>query len=330
VNPGGAVPLGSNLTYTITVTNNGPTAATGVNLTDTLAAGLVLVSATPSQGSCSGTGPINCPLGNLAGGASATVTVVVSAAASGSYTNTASVTATQPDLNTGNNSYTAVGVVQSNTCANPANLGNGGTLIGVVNTYFPATASVTAGTANTTIPVGTARGAAATIAAGDLLLVMQMQDASINSTNTASYGNGSTGAGFTAINSSGNYEFVKATGPIAGAAIPIAGSGLNGGLIYSYTIAAATGTKGKSTYQVIRVPQYATATLGAGLTASAWDGSSGGVLALDIAGALTLNAATVSVDGMGFRGAAGLQLSGGAGATGNVNAAADASMRLAT
>ncbi len=314
VNPGGAVSLGSNLTYTITVTNNGPTAATGVNLTDTLAAGLVLVSATPSQGSCSGSAPISCPLGNLAGGASATVTVVASAAATGSYANTAGVTATQPDLNTGNNSYTAVGIVQSNTCANPANLGNGGTLNAIVNTYYPATASVTAGTANTTIPVGTARGAAVAIAAGDLLLVMQMQDASINSTNSPSYGNGATGAGFTTINGSGNYEFVKATGPIAGGAIPIAGSGLNSGLIYSYTIAAATGTKGKSTYQVIRVPQYATATLGAGLTASAWDGSSGGVLALDIAGALTLNAATIRVDGLGFRGAAGLQLNGGAGA----------------
>jgi uncharacterized repeat protein (TIGR01451 family) len=314
VNPGGAVPFGTNLTYTITVTNNGPTTATGVALTDTLAAGLTFVSATPSQGSCSGTGPVNCPLGSLAGGASATVTVVASAAASGSYANTATVTATQPDLNTGNNSYTAVGIVQSNACANPGVLGNGGTLTGVVNTYYPATASVTAGAANTTIPVGTARGAAATIAAGDLLLVIQMQDASINSSNNATYGNGSTGAGFTAINASGNYEFVKATGPIAGSAIPIAGAGLNSGLIYSYTIAAATGTKGKSTYQVIRVPQYATATLSSTLTASAWDGSSGGVLALDLAGALTLNGATVSVNGLGFRGAAGLQLNGGAGA----------------
>ena len=211
VNPGGAVPLGQNVTYTVTVTNNGPTTATGVSLTDTLAAGLVLVSATPSQGTCSGSAPITCPLGTLVGGASATVAVVASAAATGSYPNTAAVTATQPDFNTGNNSYTAVAIVQTNSCAAPANLGNGGTLTGVANTYYPATASVTAGTANTTIPLGTARGAAATLAAGDLLLVIQMQDASINSTNTAAYGNGSTGSGFTAINNSGNYEFVKAT-----------------------------------------------------------------------------------------------------------------------
>jgi uncharacterized repeat protein (TIGR01451 family) len=311
INPGGAVPFGTNLTYTVTVTNNGPTAATGVTLNDTLAGGLTFVSATSTQGTCSGTGPISCAIGSLAGGASAMVTVVASAAQSGSYANTASVTATQPDLNTGNNSYTAVGIVQSNTCANPAVLGAGGTLTGVVNTYWPATASVAAGTANTTIPVGTARGAAATIANGDLLLVMQMQDASINSSNSSNYGNGATGAGFTAINNSGNYEFVKATGPIAGGAIPISGSGLNNGLIYSYTNAPASGSKGKSTYQVIRVPQYATATLSNSLTAAAWDGSSGGVLALDIAGALTLGNATVSVNGLGFRGAAGLQLNGG-------------------
>ncbi len=318
VNPGGAVPLGTNVTYTTTVTNNGPTTATGVSLSQTIPAGLVLITATPSQGSCSGTGPVNCPLGTLAGGASATVTITASAAASGSYASTATVTATQPDLNTGNNAYTAVAVVQSNTCANPASLGDGGVLGAppntVINTYYPATASVAAGTANTTIPVGTARGAAATIAAGDLLLIMQMQDASINSTNSSSYGNGANGAGFTAINNAGNYEFVKATGGITGGAIPISGSGLNSGLIYSYTSAAATGTKGASTYQVIRVPQYATATLSSTLTAAAWDGSSGGVLALDIAGALTLGTSTVSVNGLGFRGAAGLQMNGGAGA----------------
>ena len=314
INPGGAVPLGNNLTYTITVTNNGPTSATTVSLTDTLAAGLTLVSATPSQGTCSGTGPITCAIGTLAGGASATITVIASAAQTGSYANTASVTATQPDLNTGNNSYTAVGIVQSNTCATPAQLGPGGNLTGVVNTYYPSptTATVPAGTVNTTIPVGTPRGGAA-IANGDLLLVMQMQDADINSTNTSAYGNGSTGAGFTAINNAGNYEFVKATGAVSGGAVPISGSGLNNGLIYSYRSAAATGTKGKSTYQVIRVPQYSTAALTSGLTALAWDGTSGGVLALDIAGALTLNGATVSVNGLGFRGAAGLQLNGGGG-----------------
>ncbi len=57
-----AVFVGQNTTYNITVTNNGPSPANAVTLTDTLApAGLTLVSVTPSAGTtCVGTGPINC------------------------------------------------------------------------------------------------------------------------------------------------------------------------------------------------------------------------------------------------------------------------------
>ncbi len=54
---------------------------------------------------------------------------------------------------------------------------------------------------------------------------------------------------------------------------------------------------------MIRVPQYASATLNTGLTALSWNGSTGGVLAFDVAGVLNLNSATVNVDGLGFRGA---------------------------
>jgi uncharacterized repeat protein (TIGR01451 family) len=42
--------FGQNLTYTLSVTNNGPMPATGVTVTDPLPAGVSLVSATPSQG----------------------------------------------------------------------------------------------------------------------------------------------------------------------------------------------------------------------------------------------------------------------------------------
>ncbi len=191
------------------------------------------------------------------------------------------------------------------TCGTPGKDGPAGTLAGVVDEYFPGTASAAAGA--TSIAVGTARGAATTLSAGDLLLVIQMQAASINATNTSSYGDGvagDPGSGSTALNGVGTYEYVTATGPVAGGAVPVAGAGATSGLVHSYLENPATATQGQQTFQVIRVPQYSSATLGSTLTASAWDGSSGGVLAIDVAGATNLGGATVSVDTLGFRGGA--------------------------
>src|SRR5512139_1303130 len=73
-------------------------------------------------------------------------------------------------------------------CGIPGKDGPASTLSGVVNTYYPGTANVTAG--STSIPVGSPVGAATPIQAGDLLLVIQMQGADINSTNTGAYGDG--------------------------------------------------------------------------------------------------------------------------------------------
>lgn len=307
-----AVATGQNSTYNITVTNNGPSAANAVVLTDTLSSGLALVSITPSTGTtCTGTTTITCNLpATLASGGTATVKVVVTAGAAGFYPNTATVTdsGTPPDPNTGNNTYVAVAPVVTTVCAT-GTPPTGGTLSGVLNTYYPGTASVSAG--STSIPVGAANGTG-TIAAGSELLVIQMQDASISTSNTVAYGNGYTGQGFTTINNAGNYEFVTATGPVSGGAVPILGAGVGGGLVFGYTAAAASATKGQSTYQVVLVPQYTTATLGAA-TAAAWNGSTGGILALDIGSNLNLGSATVSVNGLGFRGGAGMQLVGGYG-----------------
>ena len=91
---------GATLTYTLTVTNGGPSTATNVVLTDTLPTGAVtFVSATPDQGSCSGTSTVACNLGTLVNGVSTTVTikVTVNHGFKGTLTNTASVTATQND-----------------------------------------------------------------------------------------------------------------------------------------------------------------------------------------------------------------------------------------
>ena len=212
-----AVPVGQNSTYNITVTNNGLSAANNVVLTDTYAStGLAVVSVTPSAGTTCVTGAtIVCTLPtSFASGATATVAVKVSTTTAGFYPNTATVTdsGTPPDPNTGNNTYVALAPVVSVVCSGTV-LAAGGTLSGVVNTYYPGTANVAAG--GNVDSRGNCDWGRGHDRDGSLLLVIQMQDASINTTNTVAYGNGSTGTGFTAINNAGNYEFVTATGPIA-------------------------------------------------------------------------------------------------------------------
>jgi len=106
---------GTNLTYTMTVTNNSQTtSATNVVLTDTLPASVTFFSSTPGNAgfptppSCSETalGVVTCNLGTLAPGASTnvTITVTISEFFSGILTNNVTVAGDEPDPNTGNNS----------------------------------------------------------------------------------------------------------------------------------------------------------------------------------------------------------------------------------
>jgi uncharacterized repeat protein (TIGR01451 family) len=108
-NPG---QVGASLSYRITATNNGPAVATNVQVTDTLPAGIAFVSATTTQGSCNGTGPVNCALGTLAVGSSAIVTIVVTPSAAGQITNTATVSGSESDFDSSNNSASATTLIQ--------------------------------------------------------------------------------------------------------------------------------------------------------------------------------------------------------------------------
>ena len=103
-----AVTAGEALTYTLTVTNNGPLDATGVTVTDTLPTGVTFQSATPSQGNCGGTSSVTCTLNTLAVSDTATVTIVVTVNSStrGTLSNTAEVSANEPDLTPGNDTAT--------------------------------------------------------------------------------------------------------------------------------------------------------------------------------------------------------------------------------
>src|SRR5215813_3617403 len=98
------VDAGEDLTYILTVTNNGPATATGVKVTDTLPAGVRLaISATPSQGSCVASCQLTCELGTISSGGSATVTIIVRPTRPGTFVNVATVSGVQFDPNLGNN-----------------------------------------------------------------------------------------------------------------------------------------------------------------------------------------------------------------------------------
>ncbi len=108
---------GPQLTYSITVSNNGPDDATNVLLVDTLPAGVTFDTATPSTGDCdemATDGAVTCRLGSLASGNNMTVTVVVTpetVTEPTGITNTATVSATEQDPNLENNTASAFSTV---------------------------------------------------------------------------------------------------------------------------------------------------------------------------------------------------------------------------
>ena len=120
------VTAGQNVTYTITVTNRGPIAATSVLVTNTLPAGATYVSAGASQGTFLRTGGlVTFDLGALANGAAATLTVVVSPPGGGSITNVATAVVTPNSLNSGNTTATTITAVNSFKLLSAGRLPNG-------------------------------------------------------------------------------------------------------------------------------------------------------------------------------------------------------------
>jgi len=95
---------GGTLTYMVSVSNAGPAVAGNVSVTDTLPTGATFVSATVSQGSCSGTKIVSCAIGTLISGANATVTIRVVVGKVSSLTNAAQVTSSTTDPSTANSS----------------------------------------------------------------------------------------------------------------------------------------------------------------------------------------------------------------------------------
>jgi uncharacterized repeat protein (TIGR01451 family) len=95
--------IGELLTYTLDVTNNGPSSAGGVSLTDLLPKNVRLRSARSDHGRCAQRTPrrIECNLAEISSGETATVTIVARPTRAGTLLNTATVRESQaidPDL----------------------------------------------------------------------------------------------------------------------------------------------------------------------------------------------------------------------------------------
>ena len=161
----------------------------------------------------------------------------------------------------------------------------------VLNEYTGLTADAAANATTLTVASSSlnANGRfAGALAAGDLLLIVQPQGATIDATNAASYGT------VLALNNAGRYQLVEV------ASVPSATS-----IVLSCRLVSAFSTVGHS--QVVRVPRYTTLVLGAGatVTAPAWNGSTGGVVAIETTGNVTLDAgAALDASALGFRGGA--------------------------
>ena len=96
---------GSNVTYTVMLTNLGPTLATNIVVVDSLPVGGIFVSA--NGGGVPGLGLVTWPtIASLAVGGSSNFSVTIQAPLAGSFTNSAQASADSPDPNPANNSGT--------------------------------------------------------------------------------------------------------------------------------------------------------------------------------------------------------------------------------
>lgn len=158
----------------------------------------------------------------------------------------------------------------------------------IVNKYIPVTSNITAG--SSTVQVASTQNLG--LCPGDLVMIYQAQGASINTSNTSSYGS------ITNYNSAGLYEF-KYVQSINGNIVTTQSS-----FVSNYQV------NGK--VQLIKVPQYSTLTVNANssIISKKWQDTSvslstyrfGGIVALHANN--IINNGTISSNGSGFRGGA--------------------------
>src|SRR6478735_6800286 len=177
----------------------------------------------------------------------------------------------------------------------------------VLNTYYPGTGSPVKG--STTLTVGAPIGNATNIANGDMVLIIQMQGADINSTNGDAYGDGVAGGNASGyLNTSlvaGTFEYNIVSAYNSGTGLVT----LQYGIANNYYTRAYSSTTGAQSYQLIRVPRYYNFTLNNNrtITGTAWNGSAGGVIVLEATNTFTFNSSSsvINANGLGYRGGGG-------------------------
>ena len=183
----------------------------------------------------------------------------------------------------------------------------------VVNTYANLTANAAAGAVSISVNSNAMSGGAfaGNLAAGDLILIIQMQGASMDIDLTIpiewsgdhTTPNGHTWDGswpffaykwgqITQYNNSGKFEQVEVRG--------VSGSNtilLQCGLQHNYTSAGRV--------QIVRIPRFQNLTLNTNTTMvpTLWNGTTGGIVAVEVNGNLVLNSnSRISASAYGFRG----------------------------
>jgi hypothetical protein len=189
-------------------------------------------------------------------------------------------------------------IISKNINAQVGNLGTGN-IIGTnidVNTRTYLTSDATLGSTSITVNNSSLSGSvfSGNLASGDLILIIQMQGATINIANNASYGAVSN------YNSAGLYEFRCV-------------SSVPNSTTINFNVPLANNYSSNGKTQVIRVPRYTTFNLASGnsIRPANWNGNSGGITVIEIGGNGTING-TIDASGRGFRGGANDNTSGGA------------------
>lgn len=172
----------------------------------------------------------------------------------------------------------------------------------IVNEYTSLTADAVTGSTTLSVAasgLNTNNRFSANLAAGDLIMVIQMQGVTLLGQPDSTYPffsnpDNATWGAITSYNNCGNYELCQVASVPGSSSIVI-----DCGLLHDYTAAGRV--------QIVRIPRYNTLTVTAPgvLTCQSWNGTTGGILAVEAKGNTTVNSGgKINVSGKGFRGAA--------------------------